>query len=70
MATLDIGHHHFTVDAVGPAKKRVDKLFDKWLIAHGWQFGLCQIYANEIWHFELATDEQGRCPPLKPNATG
>ena len=43
---------------------------DKWLIANGGQFGLCQIYANEIWHFELATDDQGRCPPLKPNATG
>jgi hypothetical protein len=43
---------------------------DKWLIANGRQFGLCQIYANEIWHFELATDDQGRCPPLKPNATG
>ena len=43
---------------------------DKWLIANGQQFGLCQIYANEIWHFELAVDDQGRCPPLKPNATG
>jgi D-alanyl-D-alanine carboxypeptidase len=43
---------------------------DKWLIANGRQFGLCQIYANEIWHFELAADDQGRCPPLKPNATG
>ncbi|MFI5510757.1 M15 family metallopeptidase [Mycobacterium sp. NPDC051804] len=43
---------------------------DKWLIANGKQFGLCQIFANEIWHFELATDDQGRCPPLKPNATG
>jgi zinc D-Ala-D-Ala carboxypeptidase len=43
---------------------------DKWLIANGQQFGLCQIYANEIWHFELAVDGQGRCPPLKPNAAG
>jgi hypothetical protein len=41
---------------------------DRWLIANGPKFGLCQIYANEIWHFELAVDEQGRCPPLKPNA--
>ena len=29
---------------------------DRWLIAHGARFGLCQIYANELWHFELATD--------------
>jgi hypothetical protein len=42
---------------------------DKWLIANGPRFGLCQIYANDIWHFELAAD-QGRCPPLKPNAAG
>jgi len=43
---------------------------DRWLIANGAQFGLCQIFANEIWHFELAVDHQGRCPPLKPNAAG
>ena len=43
---------------------------DKWLIRNGSRFGLCQIFANEIWHFELAVDEQGRCPPLKPNAAG
>jgi zinc D-Ala-D-Ala carboxypeptidase len=43
---------------------------DKWLIRNGAQFGLCQIYANEIWHFELAVDQQGNCPPLKPNAAG
>jgi hypothetical protein len=43
---------------------------DKWLIKNGLQFGLCQIYANEIWHFELAVDDQGRCPALRPNAAG
>lgn len=43
---------------------------DKWLIRNGQQFGLCQIYANEVWHFELASDERGVCPPLKPNAAG
>ena len=32
---------------------------DQWLIAHGSRFGLCQIYANEVWHFELATDAPG-----------
>jgi D-alanyl-D-alanine carboxypeptidase len=41
-----------------------------WLIRNGAQFGLCQIYANENWHFELATDADGRCPPLRPNAAG
>lgn len=43
---------------------------DQWMITNGPRFGLCQIYANEIWHFELAVDSQGRCPPLKPNAAG
>jgi len=41
---------------------------DQWLIINGAQFGLCQIYANEIWHFELATSPDGACPPLRPNA--
>lgn len=41
---------------------------DQWLIANGARFGLCQIYANESWHFELATDAAGNCPALLPNA--
>jgi zinc D-Ala-D-Ala carboxypeptidase len=43
---------------------------DQWLIANGARFGLCRIYANELWHFELATDAMGNCPPLLPNAAG
>jgi zinc D-Ala-D-Ala carboxypeptidase len=43
---------------------------DKWMIRNGPRFGLCQIYANEIWHFELAADTDGNCPALKPNAAG
>jgi D-alanyl-D-alanine carboxypeptidase len=43
---------------------------DQWLISNGSRFGLCRIYANELWHFELATDEVGNCPPLLPNAAG
>jgi hypothetical protein len=43
---------------------------DDWMIHNGARFGLCQIYANEIWHFELAVDAQGSCPPLRPNAAG
>lgn len=43
---------------------------DQWLIANGPQFGLCQIYANELWHFELVADPGGTCPPLLPNAAG
>ncbi|MEX3656304.1 M15 family metallopeptidase [Mycolicibacterium fortuitum] len=43
---------------------------DHWLIANGSRFGLCQIYANELWHFELVADAAGNCPPLQPNAAG
>jgi hypothetical protein len=43
---------------------------DTWMIRNGSRFGLCQIYANEIWHFELAADKDGACPPLRPNAAG
>ncbi len=41
---------------------------DEWLMANGPRFGLCRIYANESWHFELAADTEGRCPALLPNA--
>lgn len=43
---------------------------DQWLITNGPRFGLCQIYANEVWHFELAADPDGNCPPLLPDAAG
>lgn len=42
---------------------------DNWLTQHGTDYGLCQIYANEIWHFELATTPGGDCPELLPDAT-
>jgi zinc D-Ala-D-Ala carboxypeptidase len=37
---------------------------DYWLIEHGTDYGLCQVYANEIWHFELVTEPGGTCPGL------
>ena len=43
---------------------------DQWLVANGVRFGLCQIYANEVWHFELAVDAAGNCPPLSATAAG
>ena len=41
---------------------------DYWLIQHGTDYGLCQVYANEIWHFELLTTPGGTCPPLQEDA--
>ncbi len=41
-----------------------------WLAERGRRYGLCQIYANEPWHFELRTDavDQG-CPPVYADPT-
>jgi D-alanyl-D-alanine carboxypeptidase len=41
-----------------------------WLIQYGAEYGLCQTYSNEIWHFELATEPGGVCPMMKENAAG
>lgn len=35
---------------------------DSWLSQHGADYGLCQTYANEMWHFQLATTPGGECP--------
>ncbi len=50
----------------------VDLGFDAraWLSEHGAAYGLCRIYANEPWHFELRPEAQDRgCPPLYPDPT-
>jgi len=49
---------HVTGDAVdiGPTEAMY------WLSRHGSDYGLCQTYGNEIWHFELAVERGGQCP--------
>jgi D-alanyl-D-alanine carboxypeptidase len=42
---------------------------NSWLSQHGDTYGLCQIYANEMWHFELATTPGGECPAQLSDAT-
>ncbi len=41
-----------------------------WLSEHGARYGLCQIYGNEPWHYELRSEaiDQG-CPPLYADPT-
>ena len=40
-----------------------------WLSEHGAAYGLCQIYANEPWHYELRTEARdGGCPPMYADA--
>jgi zinc D-Ala-D-Ala carboxypeptidase len=65
VATADTSPH-VSGDAidVGPVEATA------WLSAHGAEYGLCQIYLNEPWHFELrpAAIDHG-CPPLYADPT-
>lgn len=64
VATPDTSEH-VTGDAVdlGP------RTADAWLVEHGADYGLCQVYANEPWHFELRTEPGGTCPGLLPDGS-
>jgi D-alanyl-D-alanine carboxypeptidase len=45
----------------------IDVGFDAraWLSEHGARYGLCQIYRNEPWHYELRPEAvRGGCPPM------
>ena len=57
---------HVSGDAVdiGPADAAT------WLSEHGAAYGLCRIYGNEPWHYELRPEaaDQG-CPPTYPDPT-
>jgi zinc D-Ala-D-Ala carboxypeptidase len=41
-----------------------------WLSEHGARYGLCQIYGNEPWHYELRPEAFGHgCPPMYADPT-
>ena len=41
-----------------------------WLSRHGAAYGLCQVYANEPWHYELRPDAADRgCPAIYADPT-
>jgi hypothetical protein len=41
-----------------------------WLSGHGAGYGLCQIYGNEPWHYELRPEATDRgCPPMYADPT-
>jgi zinc D-Ala-D-Ala carboxypeptidase len=41
-----------------------------WLSEHGTEYGLCQIYRNEPWHYELRTDAiDSGCPRMYADPT-
>ncbi|WP_218122492.1 M15 family metallopeptidase [Blastococcus aurantiacus] len=65
VATSDTSAH-VSGDAVdlGPASAR------SWLAEHGAAYGLCQIYRNEPWHYELRAGAADRgCPGMYADPT-
>jgi hypothetical protein len=41
-----------------------------WLSEHGAEYGLCQIYGNEPWHYELRPEAADHgCPPMYADPT-
>jgi hypothetical protein len=60
VATADTSSH-VSGDAVDIGPNRAIA----WLSRHGAQYGLCQIYRNEPWHYELRPSAiVGGCPPM------
>lgn len=55
---------HVTGDAidVGPWEGMT------WLAENSWEFGLCRVYENEPWHFEVRGEIGEDCPPLLMDA--
>lgn len=55
---------HVTGDAVdvGPT----DAAY--WMSRYGSEYGLCQTFANEIWHYELTVEPGGTCPPPRSDS--
>jgi hypothetical protein len=65
VATADTSPHVFgdAVD-IGPVDATA------WLAKHGARYGLCQIYRNEPWHYELRPEAKDRhCPRMYDNPT-
>lgn len=58
------GSKHVTGEAIDIA--RVDPAL--WLEQYGSNYGLCRVFANESWHFELVTEPGGQCPVMLANA--
>ncbi len=41
----------------------------RWVAERSVELGLCRVYANETWHFELLPDGASRCPGLLPDSS-
>ncbi|MBO9555022.1 M15 family metallopeptidase [Cellulomonas sp.] len=57
---------HVTGDAIDVGRTSATS----WLAEHGARFGLCQVYANEPWHYELRPDAVDHgCPATYADPT-
>jgi LAS superfamily LD-carboxypeptidase LdcB len=65
VATADTSPH-VSGDAIDIGRSKATA----WLSKHGADYGLCQIYRNEPWHYELRTNAIGRgCPRMYADPT-
>lgn len=65
VATADTSPH-----VSGDAVDIGDEDATAWLSEYGAEYGLCQIYGNEPWHYELRTEApEGGCPPMYADPT-
>jgi zinc D-Ala-D-Ala carboxypeptidase len=56
---------HVSGDAVD-----IGRAATAWLSEHGARYGLCRIYGNEPWHYELRSDASDHgCPPMYADPT-
>jgi LAS superfamily LD-carboxypeptidase LdcB len=63
VATVDTSAH-----VLGDAVDIGPRAAAAWLSEHGARYGLCQIYRNEPWHYELRPEAIDRgCPPMYPD---
>lgn len=62
--TGDLGAQSGDAVDLGPSRT------DAWLSRHGAAYGLCQVYRNEPWHFELRPVAVTRgCPAMYADPT-
>lgn len=58
------GHVQGLAVDVGPTEGAL------WLGEHGLDFGLCRVYANEMWHFEMLPADEPACAPMHEDSSG
>ena len=64
------GHPQHVCSRVGGRGRHRARRADAWLSEHGAAYGLCQIYGNEPWHYELRPEAVDHgCPPMYADPT-